>query len=1081
MNISAAFIVRPIATTLLIVAVVLLGLLGYRMLSVAALPTVEFPTIQVVTSYPGAAPDVVQSAVSAPLEYHLGRIPGLVVMTSTSSYGTSQITLQFALSRDIASAAQDVQAAIDASSGWLPVGLLPSPPTYHQVNPADMPVLVVALTSETMPLSVITEYASTAIVPKLSQVDGVGQVTLEGSQARAVRLQVNPRKLVGLGLSLEDVRKAIETNTIDLPKGQIDGPRQSFEIGNNDQLFDASAYRDMIIAYRSGSPVMFKDIGDAVEGLENEKLAGWYNGQPAVILTIQRQPGANIVNVADAVAALLPEVEKSSPRALKISAAADRTTTIRAAVAEVKQTLAITVALVVLVIFLFLRKFWATVIPSVTLPVSLIATFGIMAAVGFSLDNLSLMALSVASGFIVDDAIVMIENIVRFIEQGERPLDAALKGSRQISFTIVSLTVSLVAVFIPLLLMGGVVGRLFREFAITLSASIVISGIVSLVLTPMMCAKLLTQEEPGRRGRVYRASERAFGAMLKVYEAGLRGALRHQRIMLVFTAATFVASVWLYTVIPKGFVPSQDTGLIEGVTDAAQDISFDRMAELQRKVADALAKDPDVISVIGLVGVDTENTTINSGRFYINIGSPDRRHASATQIMKRLATAAAQVKEITLHLQSVQDIQIETRPTRTQYQYVLQDLNERELRNWADKFVQELRKSHDLADVTTDQQALGQQMMISVNRVAAERLKLNIAAIDQVLYDAFGQRQVATIYSPVYLYHVILEVSPEFRNTVDALDSIYLTPASAAAPSVGQFASGVNADFGSPAAPVPLASFASTETHLAPLVVTHQSQFPAITLSFNLPPGGSLGQALQAFRAIQRRIGLPNSIETNPVGSAAEFVTSLGSEPILIAAAIIAVYVVLGVLYESYIHPITILSTLPSAGVGALLALMLFKQDLNLISLIGIILLIGIVKKNGIMMVDFAITAERQEGLPPEQSIYQACLLRFRPIMMTTFAALFGALPLAVGTGTGSELRRPLGIAIVGGLLASQFLTLFATPVIYLMFARLEDRFRRNWGPGRADPLGGGTPPWEHAPPIGGGEVPPGGRGAESR
>jgi hydrophobe/amphiphile efflux-1 (HAE1) family protein len=1077
MNISAPFIIRPIATTLLIVAVVLLGFLGYRTLSVAALPTVEFPTIQVVTGYPGAAPDVVQSSVSAPLEYHLGRIPGLTVMTSSSSYGTSQITLQFALSRDIASASQDVQAAIDASKGWLPEGQLPSPPTYHQVNPADMPVLVLALTSETLPLYAITEYASTAFVPKLSQVDGVGEVTIEGGQARAVRLQVNPRKLAGLGLSLEDVRKAIEASTVDLPKGQIDGPRQSFQVGNNDQLFNASAYRDVIIAYRSGSPVMFKDVGEAVEGLEDEKLAGWYNGQPAVILQVQRQPGANIVKVADAVAALLPEVEKSAPRALKVAVAADRTTTIRAAVAEVKRTLAITVGLVVLVIFLFLRKFWATVIPSVTLPVSLIATFGIMAAVGFSLDNLSLMALSVASGFIVDDAIVMIENIVRFIEKGERPIDAAFKGSRQIGFTIVSLTVSLVAVFIPLLLMGGVVGRLFREFAITLSASIVISGIVSLVLTPMMCAKLLKQEEPRRRGRLFRMSERAFDAMLNVYEAGLRGALRHQRIMLVFTAATFVASVWLYIVIPKGFVPSQDTGLIEGVTDAAQDISFDRMAELQRKIADIISQDRDVVSVISLIGVGIENTTINSGRFYVDIGSPDRRQASATEIMNRLRDAVAGVKDITLHMQSVQDIQIETRPTRTQYQYVLQDLNEKELRYWANKFLQALRKSGDMADAATDQQELGQQVMIAVNREAAARFSLNVAAIDQILYDAFGQRQIATIYSPIYLYHVILEVSPEYRNTAAALDSIYLTPAGAVAPNVGQESTGVTADFSSPANPVPLASFASMETHLAPLVVTHQSQFPAITLSFNLPPGGSLGRTLQTLREIQQRIGLPSSVETSPVGSAAEFVTSLEGEPILIAAAIIAVYIVLGVLYESYVHPITILSTLPSAGVGALLALMLFHQDLNLISLIGIILLIGIVKKNGIMMVDFALTAERQEGLPPEQSIYQACLLRFRPIMMTTFAALLGALPLAVGTGTGSELRRPLGIAVVGGLLVSQFLTLYTTPVIYLMFARLERRFRGGLGSDRTAPLvgEGEALPWGDALPVGVAKRPPDG------
>ncbi len=1043
MNICAPFIVRPIATILLAVAVVLVGLLGYSMLSVAALPTVEFPTIQVVTTYPGASPDVVQSSVSAPLEYHLGRIPGLTVMTSSSSYGVSQITLQFSLSRNIASASQDVEAAIAASAGWLPVTLLPAPPTYHQVNPADMPVLVLALTSDTMPLYAITEFASTAFVPKLSQVDGVGQVTIAGGQARAVRLQVNPRKLAALGLSLEDVRRAVEANTVDQPKGEIDGPRQSFQIGDNDQLFVANAYRDVIIAYRNGSPVMFKDVGDAVEGLENEKLAGWYNGQPAVILRIQRQPGANIIKVADAINALLPEVESSSPRALKIDVASDRTTTIRAAVVEVQHTLGITVGLVILVIFLFLRKFWATVIPAVTLPVSLIATFAIMAAIGFSLDNLSLMALSVASGFIVDDAIVMIENIVRFIEKGERPIDAALKGSRQIGFTIVSLTVSLVAVFIPLLLMGGVVGRLLREFAITLSASIVISGIVSLVLTPMMCAKLLKSQELVRPGRLYRLSERVFDAMLYVYEAGLRAALRHQTAILVFTAATFVASVWLYVVIPKGFVPAQDTGLISGVTDTAQDISFDSMSKLQQKVAEVIKKDPDVVSVISMIGVGDENASINSGRFYIDIGPPDRRRASAAQIMKRLSDAAAEVGEITLHLQPVQDIQLETRPTRTQYQYVLQDLDEAELRFWANKFVEALRKGHDLADVASDQQDLGQQMMITINRDAAARLGLNVAAIDAILYDAFGQRQVATIYSSIDLYHVILEVSPEYRNTAEALDSIYLTTAGAVLPNAGQSVTGVSADFGHESRLVPLAEFVGAEKRLAPLVVSHQNQFPAITLSFNMPPGSSLGQALDALRSTQRAIGLPRSIETQPVGSAAEFAASLASEPALIAAAIIAVYVVLGILYESYIHPITILSTLPSAGVGALLALMLFHQDLDLISLIGIILLVGIVKKNGIMMVDFALSAERHEGLEPEESIYQACLLRFRPIMMTTMAALLGALPLAVGAGTGFELRRPLGIAVVGGLLVSQFLTLYTTPVIYLMFARLERRFKR--------------------------------------
>jgi multidrug efflux pump len=1068
MNISAPFISRPIATTCVMVAVVLAGLLGFRALSVAALPTVEFPSIQVVTSYPGAAPDVVQSAVSAPLEHYLGRIAGLTLMTSTSSYGTSQITLQFSLSRDVTSAAQDVQAAIDASAGWLPVGLLPTPPTYHRVNPADMPVLVLALTSETLPLHAISEYAATAVVPRLAQIDGVGEVSVEGGQARAVRLQVNPRKLAALGLTLEDVRKVITSNTVDLPKGEIDGPQQSFQIGNNDQLFEAKAFRDMVIAYRGDNPVMFKDVGEAVEGLEDEKSAGWYDGKPAVILAVQRQPGSNIIKVADAVEALLPKIEKLSPRALNIAVAIDRTTTIRAAVAEVQKTLAITVALVVMVIFLFLRRFWATVIPGVTLPVSLIATFAVMAAAGFSLDNLSLMALSIASGFIVDDAIVMIENIVRFIEKGERPIDAALIGSRQIGFTIVSLTVSLVAVFIPLLLMGGVVGRLFREFAITLSASIIISGIVSLVLTPMMCGRLLRKDSPAP-GRLYRSSEYVFNVMYKIYDGGLRWALRHQGLMLIFTAATFVASLWLYIIIPKGFVPAQDTGLIAGVTDAPQDVSFDTMSALQQKIVNVIAKDPGVVGVISYVGVGVENTTINSGRLYIDIGPPDRRHASASAIMDRLRNAAAEVKDITLHLQPVHDIQIETRPTRTQYQYVLQDLNEPELRHWSGEFLRELRKHRDIADAATDQQDLGQQTMITVSREAAARFGLNIAAVDQDLYDAFGQRQVATIYSPIYQYHVILEVGPEYRNTADALDSIYVTQADANVPSIGQSATGQAADFSHEGESVPLAAFAHMEKRLAPLVVTHQGQFPAVTVSFNLAPGASLGQALDTLQVARQAVGLPGSIETQPIGSAAEFAASLQSEPILIAAAIIAVYIVLGILYESYIHPLTILSTLPSAGVGALLALMLFHEELNLISLIGIILLIGIVKKNGIMMVDFALSAEREQHLSPEKSIYQACLLRFRPIMMTTMAALLGALPLAIGAGTGSELRRPLGIAVVGGLLASQFLTLYTTPVIYLMFARLEQRFRRRTTTRHAtDHRDGDEPPnWRNAAPSG--------------
>jgi hydrophobe/amphiphile efflux-1 (HAE1) family protein len=1042
MNISTPFIVRPIATTLLIVGVVLIGSFGYRMLSVAALPSVDFPSIEVVTTYPGASPNVMQSVVSAPLEHYLGRIPGLTTMTSSSSYGLSEITLQFSLNRDIDSAAQDVASAINTATGWLPVLALPTPPIYRKVNPADMPVLVLALTSKTMPLYAITEFASTALVPKLSQIDGVGNVTVQGGQARAVRLQVNPRKLASLGLSLFDVKKAISSTTVDAPKGRIDGPRQAFQVGNNDQLFDASAFLDAVIAYRNGAPVMFRDVGDAVDGLEDEKVAGWYNGEPAVILNVERQPGANIIAVADAIAKLLPDLERTSPQALKFSIAADRTVTIRAAVTDVQQTLAITVALVVMVIFLFLRKFWATVIPSVTLPVSLIATFAIMAAAGFSLDNLSLMALSVASGFIVDDAIVMIENIVRYIEKGEQPVEAAIKGARQIGFTIVSLTISLVAVFIPLLLMGGVVGLLFREFAITLSASIIISGLVSLILTPMMCATLLKREEAHSQNRLFRASERAFDLMRSVYEDGLRWTLRHQRLMLAITVLTFFASFWIYAIIPKGFVPEQDTGLIAGVTDTSQDISFERISELQQQVAAIVAKDPDVLGVTSFVGVGTENTTVNSGRFYINIGSPDRRRSSAAQVMERIRKAVAGQKEITLHLQPVQDIQIDTRQTRTAYQYVLQDLDEKELREWADKLVKALRQHREFADLTTDQQEFGQEVMINVDREAAGRFGLNMDAVDQTLYSSFGQQQIATIYSPVYQYHVILEVSPEYRDTVAALNSTFITTTAAVATARGSSSAFISPDFSTAGKAVPLSAFVSMEKHLAPLVVTHQGQFPAITLSFNLGPGVSLGQALDTLRRTQDEVGLPKVIDTNFVGKAAEFRSSLSSEPFLIAAAVIAVYIVLGILYESYIHPITILSTLPSAGVGALLALMLFGQDLNLVSLIGIILLIGIVKKNGIMMVDFALAAERQENMQPEDSIYQACMLRFRPIMMTTMAAILGALPLAIGAGTGSELRRPLGIAVIGGLLVSQFLTLYTTPVIYLFFARLERRFK---------------------------------------
>ena len=1042
--ISAPFILRPVATILLTVAVVMLGLLGYRLLPVAALPDVDFPTIQVVTSYPGASPDVVETSVTAPLEHHFGEISGLTNMSSISSYGTSQITLTFDLSRNIDAAAQDVQSSIDAAAGWIPIALLPSPPVYHEVNPADVPVLILALTSDTLPLHQVNDYAATTIVQKLSQIGGVGAVTVEGGQTRAVRLQADVAKLAGLGLSMEDVRRAVAASTVDNPKGQLDGAHQAFQIGANDQLLTAETYDSAVVAYRNGAPVLLRDIGRAVDGVENAELAAWYNGAPAVILDIQRQPGANTIQVVQAVRALLPKLSASLPPALKISVVSDRTTTIRAAIADVQFTLLLTVALVVMVIFLFLRKLWATVIPSVALPVSLIATFAGMAALGYSLDNLSLMALTIAAGFVVDDAIVMIENIARYVEAGETPLAAALKGARQIGFTVVSLTVSLIAVFIPLLLMGGVVGRLFREFAVTLSLAVLISGVVSLTLTPMMCAQFLHRDPPGHRpNALFRWSERAFDATCEAYLRSLDRVLRHRPATLLCTALTLVATIWLYIVIPKGFLPQQDTGMLVGVTDAAADISFATMAERQRALADAIARDPAVRNVDSFVGAGTVNPTLSRGRLYIDIGPPERRHASIETVMQRLRAAVARIPGITLHLQPVQEVTIETRSSPTQYQYVLQDIDPLELGTWTQRLLDAMRHDPMFADVASDQQDDGLQMAISVDRAAAARYGVTMNVIDNTLYDAFGQRQIAMVYSPLTQYHVVLEASPSFRTDASVLDRIYVTAANSLASSTDDAASGVSAGFHAASAPIPLSTFAHVEQRLAPLVITHQGLFPSATISFNLPSGVALGQAVDALHRAERRIGMPDAVTASLAGSAAEFATSLSSEKLLILAAIITVYIVLGVLYESFIHPITILSTLPSAGVGALLALMLCGESLDLISLIGIVLLIGIVKKNAIMMVDFALDAERSEGRTPEQSIRQACRLRYRPIMMTTMAALLGALPLALAAGTGSELRRPLGVAIVGGLLLSQFLTLYTTPVIYLVLARLSARVRR--------------------------------------
>ncbi len=1042
---SGPFILRPIATTLMIVAMLLLGGLGYRLLPVASLPSVDFPTIEVTTSYPGASPDVIETSITAPLEHYFGQISGLTDMSSISGFGTSQITLQFNLSRKIDAAAQDVQAQINAATGWVPLNLLPGPPTYREVNPADTPVIILALTSDTMPLHEVDDYAQTVIVQKLSQVSGVGAVTIEGGQTRAVRLQANPAQLAGLGLSIEDVRRAVAATTVDNPKGSLDGPQQAFQIGDNDQLFTADTYENVVVAYRNGAPVHLHDIGHAIDGAEDAELAGWFNGKPAVILDIQRQPGANTIEVVDAIRELLPKLHAQLPPGLKISVVTDRTITIRAAIADVQFTLLLTVALVVMVIFVFLRKLWATVIPSVTLPVSLIATFGGMALCGFSLDNLSLMALTIAAGFVVDDAIVMIENIVRYIETGEAPLPAALKGARQIGFTVVSLTVSLVAVFIPLLLMGGIVGRLFREFAITLSLAVIVSGFVSLTLTPMMCAVLLREHDEAKRPNLlFRISERGFDTLAAVYLRGLDWVLRRQRLTMIGFFATLAATVVLAATVPKGFLPQQDTGLLVGTTDAPQDISFAAMAQLQRAIADAIAGDPDVVTIDSFVGAGTVNATLNSGRLYIDIGSPDHR-ASAPAVMERLRKAAETIHGISLHLQAAQDLAIETRTSRTQYQYVLQDLDESELQVWSSRLVAALQLEPALADVASDRQDEGLRMTIAVDRQAAARMGVTMNDIDQTLYDAFGQRQIATVYSPLTQYHVILEVDPRYRNDPAVLSKIYVTSASSQTSTNSDAASGISSGFHQASAAIPLAAFAHMERHLAPLAITHEGLFPSTTISFNLAPGGSLGEAVAALHQAEQQIGLPDTVATNLAGAAAEFASSLRSEGVLVLAALVTVYIVLGVLYESFIHPITILSTLPSAGVGAFAALMMLGMELDLVSLIGLVLLIGIVKKNAIMMVDFALEAQRVQSLAPLAAIRTACILRFRPIMMTTMAALLGALPLAIGTGTGSELRRPLGVAIVGGLILSQILTLYTTPVIYLAFDRLQQRwsFRR--------------------------------------
>ena len=1027
--------------------VLLMGLLGYSLLPISSLPPVDFPTIQVVANYPGASPDVMASSVTTPLERQFGQISGLSMMISESSFGTSTITLQFVLDRDIDAAAQDVQAAINAAGGVLPKDI-PNPPTYSKVNPADSPILTLQITSDTLPLEKVNDLADTVLAQKLSQVSGVGLVTIEGNQKPAVRVRINPAAVSSLGLGLEDVRAALMANNINQPKGSFDGPRQSYVIGANDQILSAAEYEPVIVAYSKGAPVRLRDIGTVVDNVENVRLAGWVGDKPSVILDIQRQPGANIIQTADRVKALLPRLRASIPPTVKVSILSDRTETIRASVADVQFTLLLTVALVVMVMFVFLRKLWATVIPSVALPLAVIGTFGVMKLIGFSLDNLSLMALTISTGFVVDDAIVMIENIVRFIEMGDPPMEAALKGAKQIGFTVISLSVSLIAVFIPLLFMTGIVGRLFREFAITLSVAVAWSAIVSLTLTPMMCSRLLKAEEDEKHGRLYNATEGMFKAMLDAYDRGLQWVLRHQLFTLIVAIATLVGTIWLYVVIPKGLLPEQDTGQIIGVTDAAQSISFKSMVQRQHQVTDIVARDPDVASVASFVGSGTLNPTVNTGRIYITLKPRDKRKSSASEIIDRLREATKDVEGISLLMQAVQDVQIDSRVSRTQYQYTLEDADEAELSEWSGKLLAKLSTLPELVDLATDQQNNGLQLSVDVDRDMASRLNILPQTIDDTLYDAFGQRQVSIMFTQLNQYRVILEVEPHFQLTPASLDKIYVKS------TTGQM--------------VPLSAFAHLRTTVAPLAIIHEGQFPAVTLSFNLRPNASLGDAVDAIQQAQRDIGLPDTVITTFSGTAAEFRSSLESEPFLILAAIIVIYIVLGVLYESYIHPITILSSLPSAGVGALLALLICHTELSLVALIGIILLIGIVKKNAIMMIDFALEAERVEGLPPEKSIYQACLLRFRPIMMTTMAALLGALPLALESGTGSELRRPLGISIVGGLLLSQFLTLYTTPVIYLYMERASQWAKRRRAATR--PLG----PEALAPGAPGGEIVPG-------